>query len=128
MVDGLHTNCRLTTAESKIKNQKAKGKNQEVEDGAGVGGPSLAAQSKIPNPKSKIKEQSPIDDRQKTILWRVEHLIGVFLCSEAYQAFNAAEECNHQVEEAFDALQGALDDALGRLEVGSEHSTLSSRQ
>jgi hypothetical protein len=74
--------------------------------------------------RSAVSEQSSIDNRQSTILWRVEHLIGVFLCSEAYQAFNAAEQCNRRVEEAFGALEVALDDALGRLEAGSEQPAL----
>jgi hypothetical protein len=52
----------------------------------------------------------------------------VFLCSEAYQAFQAAEQCNRGVEEAFGTLEGALDDALGRLVVGSEQPALGSRQ
>ena len=56
----------------------------------------------------------------------MEHLIGVFLCSEAYHAFKAAEQCNLRVEEAFGALEGALDAALGRLEVGSEQSAVDS--
>ena len=67
--------------------------------------------------RSAASEQSPIDNRQSIILWRVEHLIGVFLCSEAYHAFKAAEQCNRRVEEAFGTLEGALDAALGRLEV-----------
>ena len=78
--------------------------------------------------RSAASEQSSIDNRQSTLLWRVEHLIGVFLCSEAYHAFKAAEQCNRRVEEAFGALERALQEALGRLEVGSEQSALSSRQ
>jgi hypothetical protein len=54
-------------------------------------------------------------------------LIGVFLCSEAYHACQAAEQCNRRVEEAFGALEGALDNALGRLEAGSEQSAVDSR-
>ena len=43
-------------------------------------------------------------------------MIGVFLSSEAYQAFKAAERCNRRVEEAFDALERALQDALPPVE------------
>ena len=66
--------------------------------------------------RSAASEQSSIDNRQSTILWRVEHLIGVFLCSEAYHAFKAAEQGNRRVEEAFDALERALQDALPPVE------------
>ena len=66
--------------------------------------------------RSAASEQSSIDNRQSSLLWRVEHLIGVFLCSEAYHAFKAAEQCNRRVEEAFDALERALQDALPPVE------------
>ena len=39
-------------------------------------------------------------------------MIGVFLCSEAYHAFKEAEQCNRRVEEAFRALEGALEPAV----------------
>jgi hypothetical protein len=81
---------------------------------------------KILNPKSQIqnsKSKSPgsanpggqqLDGMRPQ--WRVEHLIGVFLCSEAYPAFKAAAECNHRVEEAFQVLERALQDALPPVE------------
>jgi hypothetical protein len=123
-------------SESEIKDQKAKTAGPPNPNcGAGHPGPnveSCAAEPKSKRQKAKTEEsgsgeQSPIDDRQTSLLWRVEHLIGVFLCSEAYHAFMAAEQCNRLVEEAFDGLERALQNALGRLEVGSEESGLSSR-
>jgi hypothetical protein len=99
-------------------------------------------QSSIDNHQSAIvegtgaqdepREQSSIDNRQSPILdglhlrWRVERLIGVFLCSEAYHAFKAAEQWNRRVEEAFRALQAAVNDALGRLGIGSQPSAVAS--
>ena len=41
-------------------------------------------------------------------------MIGVFLCSEAYHAFKAAEQCNRRVEEAFRGLESAVQKALDR--------------
>src|SRR6516162_5069532 len=98
-----------------------------------VGGPSEPAESEIKNPKSKIDEprnpkpepqvpdpgpgQSSIDNHQSAILglqWKVERLIGVFLCSWTYPAFKAAEECNRRVEKAFRTLEGAVEAALAR--------------
>jgi len=100
-----------------------------------VSGPSEPAESEIKNPKSKIDEprnpnpepqvpdsgsgQSSIDNRQSAILdlqWKVERLLGVFLCSWTYPAFQAAKECNRQVEEAFRGLEGAVEAALQRLD------------
>jgi len=46
----------------------------------------------------------------------VERLLGVFLCSWTYPAFQAAKECNRQVEEAFRGLEGAVEAALQRLD------------
>jgi len=42
----------------------------------------------------------------------VERLIGVFLCSEAFQTFKPIEECNRRVEEAFQVLERALDEVV----------------
>ena len=81
---------------------------------------------RVPNPESRTgSEQSSIGDHQSAIpwlhlQWRVERLIGVFLCSETYPAFQAAERCNRQVEEAFRALERALKDALPPLGASSE--------
>src|SRR6516164_9536467 len=99
-----------------------------------VSGPSEPAESEIKNPKSKIDEprnpnpepqvpdsgsgQSSIDNRQSALLdlqWKVERLLGVFLCSWTYPAFQAAKECNRQVEEAFRGLEGALEEVLQRI-------------
>jgi len=112
--------------------QKAEARSKESEAG-GAGSP-RPAQSLIANPQSTIptagSERSSIDSRQSAIVdglrlqWRVERLIGVFLCSEAYHAFKAAEQCNRRVEQAFRALERALEDALGRLRVGSELSAV----
>ena len=114
--------------------EKAKGEKQKSEArGQRQGARSQeseapASQLKMENQKAKIKSQeseagvqSSIDNRQSTLLdhlhlhWRVERLIGVFLCSEAYHAFKAAEQCNRRVEEAFGALERALEPALQRL-------------
>jgi hypothetical protein len=43
-------------------------------------------------------------------------LIGVFLCSWTYPAFQAAKECNRRVEEAFRGLEGAVEAALQRID------------
>jgi hypothetical protein len=43
-------------------------------------------------------------------------LIGVFLCSCTYPAFQAAKECNRRVEEAFRGLEGAVEGALQRID------------
>jgi len=45
----------------------------------------------------------------------VERLIGVFLCSWTYPAFQAAKEGNRRVEEAFRGLKGAVEAALQRI-------------
>jgi hypothetical protein len=47
----------------------------------------------------------------------VEALLAPFLCSEAYQAFKAAQQCNRRVEDAFRALERALEAALPPLAV-----------
>ena len=39
-------------------------------------------------------------------------MIGVFLCSEAYHAFKAAQQCNRRVEEAYRGLESAVQKAL----------------
>ena len=43
-------------------------------------------------------------------------MIGVFLCSWTYPAFQAAKECNRSVEEAFRGLEGAVEAALQRID------------
>jgi len=48
------------------------------------------------------------------VQWKVERLIGVFLCSWTYPAFQAAKECNRRVEEAFRGLEGAVEAAMAR--------------
>src|SRR6516164_2963795 len=71
---------------------------------------------RVPNPDS---EQSSTENRQSSILglqWKVERLIGVFLCSWTYPAFQAAKECNRRVEEAFRGLEGAVEAALQRID------------
>ena len=100
---------------------------QDSEVGTSTGTTCEIAEPQIENPKSKTQEQSAIDNRQSSIpgqssilddlhlQWRVERMIGVFLCSEAYQALKAAKQCNRRVEEAFRALEGALEPALQRL-------------
>jgi hypothetical protein len=117
--EGGNQKSEARASESEIKDQKAKiARPRNPNCGAGYPGPNpepCATESK--RKKQKIEdsgsgEQSPIDDRQTTLLSRVEHLIGVFLCSEAYQAFNAAEQRNRRVEEAFGDLERALQDAL----------------
>jgi hypothetical protein len=63
--------------------------------------------------------RQPLDGMR--LQWRVERLIGVFLCSEAYPTFKAAAECNHRVEKAFQNLERALRDVLPPVEgVGSK--------
>jgi hypothetical protein len=90
-------------------NQKSEGRSKKQE-----------VRSQEPETRREARpaksEQSSIDNRQSIILGRVEHLIGVFLCSEAYHAFQAAEQCNLRVEEAFDAVGQALQDALPPVE------------
>ena len=124
----LWAKCLLALEKAMAEKQEPEGGNQKSE----ARSKKQEVRSQEPEARrearSAASEQSSIDNRQSSLLWRVEHLIGVFLCSEAYHAFKAAERCNRRVEEAFDALEGALDDALGRLEVGSEQSALSSRQ
>ena len=67
--------------------------------------------------------QQPLDGMR--LQWRVERLIGVFLCSEAYPAFKAASEWNRRVEEAFQVLQRALQDVLPPVEgVSSQRSAV----
>jgi hypothetical protein len=89
------------------------------------GAPSETAECKIENQTPRMEEsgsgeQSSIDNHQSAILeglhlqWRVERLIGVFLCSEAYHAFKAADQCNRRVEEAFRGLESAVQKALDR--------------
>jgi len=59
---------------------------------------------------------------------RVEGLIGVFLCSEAFQTLKPIEECNRRVEEAFQALERALQDVLRPVErVDSRQSAVGSK-
>jgi hypothetical protein len=101
---------------TEVEKQKAEGRNQnsearsrESEDGDA----SETAESKIQNLKSKITESSIAElDPQ----WTVEQVIGVFLCGEAYLAFKSAEQCNRRVEEAFAALERALQDVLPPLD------------
>jgi len=53
-------------------------------------------------------------------------LIGVFLCSWTYAAFEAAKESNRRVEEAFRTLEGAVeatarrDESKGKGEMGKK--------
>jgi len=85
-------------------------------------------QSQIPSPGPRIPNfrQQQLDGMR--LQWRVERLIGVFLCSEAYPAFKAAAECNHRVEKAFQDLERALQDALPPVEdVGSQRSAVGSK-
>ena len=59
----------------------------------------------------------------------MERLVGVFLCSEAFQTFKPVEECNRRVEEAFQTLERALQSVLPPIEgVGSKQSAVNSRQ
>ena len=56
-------------------------------------------------------------------------MVGVFLCSEAFQTFKPVEECNRRVEEAFQTLERALQSVLPPIEgVGSKQSAVNSRQ
>jgi hypothetical protein len=65
----------------------------------------------------------PLDGMR--LQWRVERLIGVFLCTEAYPTFKAAAECNHRVEKAFQDLERALQDVLPPVEgVSSQRSAV----
>jgi hypothetical protein len=101
--------AKIQQALEKAKAEKPQAENPQ----SGVGSEEFEAGEA----RSAGSEQSTIDDRQSAIPdphlhWTVERLIGVFLCSDAYQAFQMAEQCNRQVEEAFDALQRALEDAL----------------
>src|SRR5262249_22497715 len=87
-------------------------------DSCGRAGSAGSKQSSIDNGQSAFPKAGTIgnpglDDLR--LQWRVERLIGVFLCSEAYHAFKAAEHCNRRVEEAFGALERALEPALQRL-------------
>jgi hypothetical protein len=78
------------------------------------------------NKKPEVRNQNPVEELDDLHLqWRVERLIGVFLCSEAYPAFKAAEQCNRQVEEAFRGLEEALKKALD--EVDRRRKTVDSR-
>ena len=84
---------------------------------------STIRETRNPNPEPQVPDsgsgQSSIDNHQLAILdvqWKVERLIGVFLCSWTYPAFKAAEECNRRAEEAFRTLEGAVEAALARLD------------
>jgi hypothetical protein len=104
--------------------EKAKAEKQEAEKQRMASGtPSETAECKIKNQTSSVEEsgsgeQSSINNRQSASLdglrlqWRVERLIGVFLCSEAYHAFKAAQQCNRRVEEAYRGLESAVQKAL----------------
>ena len=118
---GFHLALEKAKAEKQeAEEQKAEARSKESEAG-GAGSP-RPAQSLIANPQSTIptagSERSSIDSRQSAIVdglrlqWRVERLIGVFLCSEAYHAFKAAQQCNRRVEEAYRGLESAVQKAL----------------
>jgi len=92
------------------RNQKSGARSQESE--------AESDQSSLDNgpsafPKAGTIGNPGLDDLR--LQWRVERLIGVFLCSEAYHAFKAAEQYNRRVGEAFGALERALEPALQRL-------------
>ena len=82
---------------------------------------STIRETRNPKPEPQVPDpgpgQSSIDNHQSAILdvqWKVERLIGVFLCSWTYPAFQAAAECNRRVEEAFRGLEGAVEAAMAR--------------
>jgi hypothetical protein len=122
---GTSTGTTCEIAEPQIENPKSKTQEQSAIDNRQS---SIPGQSSIDNQEEGTGERKQVtaapspeprmpkpglDDLH--LQWRVERLIGVFLCSEAYHALKAAKECNRRVEEAFRALQGALEGALQRL-------------
>jgi hypothetical protein len=99
--------------EGGTQKQKPEVRNQKSESGA--------PESRIPSPEEE-DELDPMEVRS-----RLERLIGVFLCSEAFQTFKPIEECNRRVEEAFQALERSLQDVLPPIEgIGSQQSAVGS--
>jgi len=115
-------------AESKTENLKFKieeprNPNPDSEQSSIDNHQSSIPEPRNPNPEPPVPNpgsgQSAIENRQSSILglqWKVERLIGVFLCSWTYPAFKAAKECNRRVEEAFRGLEGAVEGALQRID------------
>ena len=117
----------------KVALEKAMAVKQKSEEGTGdrlqgTGAPN--PEIRVPNPDSSCDgraQQSAIGNHQSAILSTVECLIGVFLCSEAFRTSKPIEECNRRVEEAFQALEAALEDVLPPLErVGSKRAAAGS--
>jgi len=103
-------------AECKIQNSRLKIEEPRKQKSEAGSEQSEAAESKIGNPKSKIDKPRDPNPALDGLQWKVERLIGVFLCSCTYPAFQAAKECNRRVEEAFRGLEGAVEGALQRID------------
>src|SRR6516225_3870295 len=134
--------ARKRRAEARKQKSEARSQEREAKQGTGdrlqATDTGLGMQSSIDNHQSSSREprvpnpdseQSSIDNHQSSspeprvpspgldrLQWKVERLIGVFLCSWTYPAFQAAKECNRRVEEAFRGLEGAVEGALQRID------------
>src|SRR6516164_5923022 len=134
--------ARKRRAEARKQKSEARSQEREAKQGTGdrlqATDTGLGMQSSIDNHQSSSREprvpnpdseQSSIDNHQSSspeprvpspgldrLQWKVERLIGVFLCSWTYPAFQAAKECNRSVEEAFRGLEGAVEAALQRID------------
>src|SRR5262249_43704757 len=123
----LWANFQQAREKAKTEKQKSETRKKKSEVRSQKDGTIGNGESTIGNPDPQIRdsessgEQSSIDNHQSAIprpsailddlhlQWRVERLIGVFLLSETYHAFKAAEQYNRTVEEAFRALGRALE-------------------
>jgi len=112
---------RIPNCGAGIREQASIGKQQ-----------STIRETRDPKPEPQVPDpgpgQSSIDNRQSAIRALVERLIGVFLCSWTYPAFEAATECNRRVEEAFRGLEGAVEAALARSDRKNGKGVIGKRQ
>src|SRR5215831_7334004 len=112
--------ARKRRAEARKQKQEARSQEPEAKHGTGdrlqETDAGLGMQSSIDNHQSSIPKPRVPNPALNGLQWKVERLIGVFLCSWTYPAFQAAKECNRQVEEAFRGLEGAVEAALQRID------------
>ena len=112
--------ARKRRAEARKQKQEARSQEPEAKHGTGdrlqETDAGLGMQSSIDNHQSSIPKPRVPNPALNGLQWKVERLIGVFLCSWTYPAFQAAKECNRRVEEAFRGLEGAVEAALQRID------------
>jgi len=112
--------ARKRRAEARKQKQEARSQEREAKQGTGDRlqrtDAGLGMQSSIDNHQSSIPKPRVPNPALNGLQWKVERLIGVFLCSWTYPAFQAAKECNRRVEEAFRGLEGAVEAALQRID------------